>query len=85
MIVEPVPVAAGVIVGLLVWRLVPARVRIAVAIGVAFPIGAVISWLAGELELSWGFILVDVGQVVLAALLVIAVATAPAAVRGSPS
>jgi small basic protein len=67
--IEVVPVVTGVVVGQMTWLLVPRRFRASVAVCVSLPLGAVITYLAGELELSWAFIVYDVGQVILASLL----------------
>jgi hypothetical protein len=70
--IEAVPVVTGVLIGLLCWRLLPPRLRPLVAVCLAVPAGALVTYLAGELELSWAFVVFDIGQVVLAALLTIA-------------
>jgi small basic protein len=67
--IEAVPVLTGVLIGLATWRLVPQRFRALVAVCLSAPAGALITYAAGELELSWAFVVFDIGQVVLAALL----------------
>lgn len=66
--IEAVPVVAGVLIGLLCWRVVPRRLRILAAIALSVPTGALITYAAGELQISWGFVIFDIGQVVIAAL-----------------
>lgn len=67
--IEAVPVVTGVLIGLLTWRLLPQRLRVVVAVCLSAPVGALITYAAGELELGWAFVVFDIGQVVLAALL----------------
>jgi hypothetical protein len=66
--IEAMPVASGVLLGLLCWRLVSGRPGLPATICLSLPTGALITYLAGELELSWAFVVFDVGQVVLASL-----------------
>jgi uncharacterized membrane protein AbrB (regulator of aidB expression) len=73
--IEAVPVAAGVLIGLLTWRLLPVRFRAAFLLGASALAGALITWASGELELSWAFVVFDMGQVVLAALVTSVVLT----------
>jgi hypothetical protein len=68
MSIEAVPLMVGVLIGLLCWRLVSPRLRTIAAPALAVPSGALVTYAAGEFEISWGFVLFDVGQVVLAAL-----------------
>ena len=68
MSIEAVPVVAGVLIGLFCWRLVPPRLRTIAAIALAIPTGALVTYAAGEFEINWGFVVFDIGQVVLAAL-----------------
>jgi hypothetical protein len=72
--IEAVPVVVGVLIGLVCWRLLRPRLRALVAVCLAVPAGALITYLAGELELSWAFVVFDVGQVVLATLFTTALA-----------
>jgi hypothetical protein len=66
---EIFPVGAGVVLGLVIGRLVPSQFRgWLLAIG-SLVIGATASWISGELAVSWLYLLVDVGQVLLAGTL----------------
>jgi len=63
---EIFPVGAGVLLGLVIGWAVPGRFRgWLLAIG-SLVIGALASWVSGELAVSWLYLLVDVGQVLLA-------------------
>jgi hypothetical protein len=64
---EVFPLAAGVVVALLVYRLVPARLRVAATIGLSIVLGVVATAISGEALESWLFALVDIGEVLLAA------------------
>jgi hypothetical protein len=76
--IEALPVAVGAMIGLAAWRLAPHRLAPAVVAVLAVPAGFAITALAGELELSGAFVVFDVGQVVLAALLTLLAAQARA-------
>jgi hypothetical protein len=67
--IEAVPVVTGVLIGLLCWQLVPRRLRQLIAVALSVPSGALITYAAGEFQISWGFVVFDIGQVVIAALL----------------
>ena len=63
---EVFPVGCGVILGLAVAHLVSGRLRgWVLAIG-SLLIGAMAAWITGELAVSWLYLLVDVGQVLVA-------------------
>ena len=63
---EVFPVSGGVILGLVVAYLVSGRLRgWVLAIG-SLLIGAMAAWVTGELAVSWLYLLVDVGQVLVA-------------------
>ena len=63
---EVFPVGCGVILGLVVAYLVSGRLRgWVLAIG-SLLIGAMAAWITGELAVSWLYLLVDVGQVLVA-------------------
>ena len=64
---EVFPVLAGVVIGL-VALIVPRSLRVALVpvFGVAF--GVVAAWIRGELALSWVYAMIDVAQVVGAAI-----------------
>ena len=72
---EVFPVLAGIVVGLVTQSLGP-RVR-AVVLGVLSVVfGVVASWISGELTISWAYLLIDIAQVLGAALSIWALATA---------
>lgn len=65
---EVFPVLGGIIVGLVAERMRSTTLRavMIVVLGIAFGIAA--SWLAGELAISWIYILIDTAQVIVAAV-----------------
>jgi len=66
---EVFPVGSGVVLGLVLAYLVPGRLRgWILAVGSAL-IGAAASWISGELAVSWLYLLVDIGQVLVAGAL----------------
>ena len=63
---EVFPVGSGVVLGLVVANLVSGRLR-GWVLGVgSVVIGATASWISGELAVSWLYLVVDIGQVVVA-------------------
>jgi len=62
---EVLPVGCGVVLGLVVARLVSARLRGWVLALGSLVFGAAASWITGELAVSWLYLLVDVGQVLI--------------------
>jgi hypothetical protein len=66
---EVLPVGGGVVLGLVIARLVPLRLRGWVLALGSLLIGAGASWITGELAVSWLYLLADVGQALLAAAL----------------
>jgi uncharacterized membrane protein len=66
---EVIPVGSGVVLGLVVANLVSGRLR-GWVLGVgSVAIGATASWISGELAVSWLYLVVDIGQVVVAGAL----------------
>jgi len=66
---EIVPVLSGIVIGLLTHCLSPTALR-AVCLGVLTAVAGVFaSWVTGELAVSWLYVLVDVGQVLVAGVL----------------
>jgi hypothetical protein len=63
---EVFPVAAGVILGLAVAHLFSARLRGWGLAAGSVLLGALASWVTGELAVSWLYLLVDIGQVLVA-------------------
>ena len=64
---EVFPIAAGVVIAVLTLRLVAPRWRPVVMAVLGLVFGFLASLISGELELSWGFLPIDVGLVLLAA------------------
>ena len=66
---EVFPVVAGVVLGLITYRVSPLWMKTAMIGVLGVSIGALASWVSGELAVSWVYVLVDTGQVVLAAVM----------------
>ena len=60
---EVFPVLAGVIIGLVVPTVMSSRLRWPMLLVVSVALGAVASWISGELAVSAVYILIDVAQV----------------------
>ena len=67
---EVFPVVAGVVVGLVVYRLPPTLRSIALGI-LGVVLGVAVSWVSGELSVSIWYVFFDIGQVWLAGALTI--------------
>ena len=82
---ELFPCAAGVAAGVAVARLLPIRLRLPVLLALCLVIGFTASTISGEVELSFGFIPVDVAEAFGLGLLALGVSLAwdrrPALVR----
>lgn len=66
---EVFPVGSGVVLGLVVAYLVSGRVRGWILAVGSLLIGAAASWISGELAVSWLYLGVDIGQVLVAGAL----------------
>ena len=66
---EVLPVLSGIAIGLLTHRLSPVAPRAAVFAVLTVAAGVFASWVSGELAESWLYILIDVGQVLVAGAL----------------
>ena len=66
---EVLPVGSGVVLGLVVAYLVSGRLRGWILAVGSVLIGAMASWVSGELAVSWLYLVVDIGQVLVAAAL----------------
>ncbi len=64
---EVFPVLSGVVVGLLTSAISSPRIRAWLLGVLCVAFGTVASWVSGELAISWAYILVDAGQVLVAA------------------
>ena len=69
---EVFPVAMGAVIGIAVQSLASSRLRIPLMLVLGALAGVAASALAGEIEISPAFILIDFGQVVLVAALAMA-------------
>jgi hypothetical protein len=63
---EVFPVASGIVLGLVVAYLVPGRLRGWILAAGSLLVGATASWISGELAASSLYLLVDVGQALVA-------------------
>jgi predicted transporter len=66
---EVFPVLAGIALGLATYTLRRAWLRVTVVAILGVALGAVASWISGELAVSRLYVLVDAAQVIVAALL----------------
>jgi hypothetical protein len=66
---EVFPVASGVVLGLVIAYLVPGRLRGWVLAAGSLIIGWTAASVSGELAVSWLYLLVDIGQVLVAGAL----------------
>ena len=73
---EVFPVLAGAVVGLAIYHIASRRLRVLFLAVCSLGFGAAASWLSGELAISWGYALIDVGQVLVTATLSLMLATA---------
>ncbi len=65
---EILPISAGVVVGLICWRIASVRLRTIALVVLSVVFGALASLLTGELALTWGFLLIDIPLVFLVAV-----------------
>ena len=66
---EVFPVLAGVVVGLAIHHVTPTWLRVLLLALFSLGFGTAASFLSGELAISWAYILIDTGQVLVAASL----------------
>lgn len=66
---EVLPVLSGIAIGVLTFRLSPMALRAALFAALTVAAGIFASWVSGELAVSWLYILIDVGQVLVAGVL----------------
>jgi hypothetical protein len=72
---EVFPVLGGIVIGLAL-NVLPVRLRpVAFAI-LVLTAGATASWISGELAVSWGYVVIDVAEVALAAVMTLVLVTA---------
>ena len=64
---EILAIVAGVVIGLIAQRLPSTQLKIATIVTGSVAVGAIASSISGELSISWGFLVFDIGQVLLAA------------------
>ena len=65
---ELIPILSGCAAGGLLWSLRPTRLAVALVVVVGLAAGTLAATISGELEISIGFLLWDVGQGVLVGL-----------------
>ncbi|GBD19919.1 hypothetical protein HRbin28_00356 [bacterium HR28] len=65
---EILPISAGVVVGLICWRIASMRLRTAALVIFSVLFGTLASFLTGELALTWAFLLIDIPLVFLVAV-----------------
>jgi len=65
---EILPISAGILVGLICWRIASVRLHTAALVVLSVLFGALASLVNGELALSWGFLLIDIPLVFLVAV-----------------
>jgi hypothetical protein len=63
---EVFPVLAGIVVGVALHRVVPVWLRTCVLGVVSILLGATATWISGESANSWVYLLIDIGQVLVA-------------------
>jgi hypothetical protein len=64
---EILAIVAGVVIGLIAARLSSTPLKIAAIITGSVAVGVIVSSVSGELSISWGFLVFDIGQVLIAA------------------
>jgi hypothetical protein len=64
---EILAIVAGVLIGLIAARLSSIPLKIAAIVTGSVAVGAIVSSISGELSISWGFLVFDIGQVLIAA------------------
>jgi hypothetical protein len=64
---EILAIVAGVVIGLIAARLSSTTLKIAAIITGSVAVGVIVSSISGELSISWGFLVFDIGQVLIAA------------------
>jgi hypothetical protein len=72
---EVFPVLAGIVVGLATHQLASGAWRAMLIVVGSLGLGALATWIAGELAVSWVYVLIDAGQVALAAVLTVVAVT----------
>jgi hypothetical protein len=72
---ELFPLVSGAVIGLLVQRLRPLWLRVVALVVLCLVFGFLASYLSGELNVSWGFLSVDMALVWLGALAAVALSS----------
>ncbi len=73
---EVFPVLAGIVVGIAIHHITSRWFRVLLLTGFSLGLGTAASWLSGELAIDWAYILIDAGQVLVAAILTSVLAAA---------
>ena len=63
---ELFPVLAGIVVGLALHRVFPVWLRTCVLGVLSILLGATATWISDEFAISWVYLLIDIGQVLVA-------------------
>lgn len=71
---EIFPVVAGIVAALLAFRVASPRRRLTVFAALSILFGVTASWASGELSVSWGYVLFDIGQVLVSGALTLLLA-----------
>jgi len=72
---EVFPVLAGIVIGLIIHRLPTERRPVALTLVVPV-FGATASWISGELAVSWIYVLIDIAEVAVTALMTLVLVVA---------
>lgn len=80
---ELIPILAGCVAGALLWSLRPTRLAVALVVAVGVAAGTLAATISGELGISVGFLLWDVGQGVLVGLAALVLARRVMAARAA--
>ena len=67
---EVFPVLAGVVVGLVTYRVAPTWLRVVAVVLLGLGFGAIASWISGELAVSWVYVVIDTAQVIGASVMI---------------
>ncbi|MDI3338940.1 MAG: hypothetical protein QJR03_00235 [Sphaerobacter sp.] len=72
---EIFPVAAGVLVGLLAFRVASSRLRALLIAGLSVVFGVIATIISGEALISWAFVLIDIPLVLGSAIVTLVAVT----------
>ena len=66
---EVFPVLSGIVIGLATYFVRRLWLRVALIGVFGFGLGAIASWVSGEITLSYAYVLIDAAQVIVASIL----------------